>query len=753
MSDEYWIIAVPGRSTPKESFEEVCRATERDQLSTNFFFNIPDLKVGTLDSLVALSDDLAKLDNYIEGVTKKLTQYFFHDVLDDDRNRLAENLTVGSHGVDPIRYVSEFQWDHAKYPTKQSLKNLSDIISKASTHIENELKLRSQSYNNVKQNLEAIEKKQTGSLLTRSLNDVIKKEHFVLGSEYLKTVLVCVPKGLISDWYAKYESLCGMIVPRTTELVTQDQDYALFTVTLFQKTEDTFRHKCRENKFTVRDFTFDEKALANEREKTRELELERQKLYTNLVRWLKINFGEIFSASIHIKALRIFVESVLRYGLPVNFASIIIHPNRKVTKRLRDVLDRLFGYLDHSDRSNKDESFDIPGVFSSEQEYYPYVYLKLDLDYIDMKSMASSEAKRLVSGIELVGAGGYDKLQIKQYPYRAPGADEVAIQIKFAGLNFADLMRRQGLYSPAPKYPYVPGFEASGIIEAIGSNVSQFSVGDRVIAFAGDGMWSDMITLPNYQCFKMPDEMSFEEGAAFLVNYITAHQILFEFGNLRPNKSVLVHMAAGGVGIAAIQICKTVENVTVFGTASASKHATIKDIGCTYPIDYRTQDYVSEIRKIAPKGVDIIMDPMNGEDSVRGYNLLKPFGKIIYFGASNVAASGENRSLLTAFKTWYKCFSTNSLAILSENKSIAGYHLGYLSKDLEATQEFASSTVTELIRLYKQGALKPQVDSIYPYSKIGEAMQRMHNRKNVGKILLQPDHEYNTKNVQEKQVE
>jgi len=384
MSDEYWIISVPGKSTPRQSYDEVCQATARDQLSQNYIFNIPDLKVGTLDSLVALSDDLARIDGYIEGVTKKLTQFFFNDVLDGDRNRLAENLVVGSNAVDPIRYITEFQWDHAKYPTKQSLRNLSEIISKATTHIESELKLRSQSYNTVKQTLESLEKKQSGSLLTRNLNDVLKKEHFLLGSEYLKTVLVCVPKAMINEWHAKYESLCTMIVPRTTEMITQDQDYALFSVTLFEKTEDVFRHKCRENKFTVRDYTFDEKAMASERDKLRELETERQKLYANLVRWLKINFGEIFSASIHIKALRAFVESVLRFGLPVNFVAMVIHPTRKSTKKLRDALDQLFGYLDQAKPSRSDEPIDIPGVFSSGQEYYPYVYFKLDLDYIDM---------------------------------------------------------------------------------------------------------------------------------------------------------------------------------------------------------------------------------------------------------------------------------------------------------------------------------------------------------------------------------
>ncbi|CAF0930745.1 unnamed protein product [Adineta steineri] len=353
--------------------------------------------------------------------------------------------------------------------------------------------------------------------------------------------------------------------------------------------------------------------------------------------------------------------------------------------------------------------------------------------------MATNETPRFVSGIELAGAGGYDQLRVKQYPYRTPDANEIVMRIKFSGLNFADLMRRQGLYSPVPKFPYVPGFEASGIVEAVGSNVSHLSVGDRVIAFASDGMWADIVTLPSHQCFKMPDTMSFEEGAALLVNYITAYQILFEFGNLRPNQSVLVHMAAGGVGIAAIQLCKTVKNVTVFGTASAAKHSIIEDMGCTHPIDYHTQDYVSEIRKISPQGVDIIMDPLNGEDSVRGFDLLKPLGRIIYFGAANVAASGENRSYFTAFKTWLKCFSTNSMSILPTNKSIAGYHLGYLLKDLDSTKGSAFETVNELFRLYDEGAIKPQIDNIYPYSKVGEAMQRMHNRQNIGKVLLRPD--------------
>jgi len=257
-------------------------------------------------------------------------------------------------------------------------------------------------------------------------------------------------------------------------------------------------------------------------------------------------------------------------------------------------------------------------------------------------------------------------------------------------------------------------------------------------------MWADAVTLPSNHCFKMPDKMSFEEGAALLVNYITAHQILFEFGNIRPNKSVLIHMAAGGVGIAAIQLCKTVENVTVFGTASESKHNVIKEMGCTHPIDYRTQKYVDEIRKISPQGVDIILDPLNGDDSVHGFHLLKPFGKIIHFGAANIAASGQNRSLFTVVKTWFKCFSTNSINIIQTNKAMCGYHLGYLLLDGKDTDDIARTTIAELMKLYATGAIKPQIDNIYTYSKVVDAMERMHSRQNIGKILLRPDEAFQT---------
>jgi NADPH:quinone reductase-like Zn-dependent oxidoreductase len=233
--------------------------------------------------------------------------------------------------------------------------------------------------------------------------------------------------------------------------------------------------------------------------------------------------------------------------------------------------------------------------------------------------------------------------------------------------------------------------------------------------------------------FVMPKSMSFEDGAALMVNYITAHQILFDFGNLRPHNSVLVHMAAGGVGIAATQLCKTVEDVTVFGTASASKHDRIRQNGVTYPIDYRTKDYVEEVRKISPQGVDIVLDPLNGADATKGYKLLKRLGKIIHYGAANVV-TGPERSLWTYVRTYLSTRNYNPMYMMMDDRGAFGYHLGRMLDDSDLYRD----AVHDLFRLYEAGKINPVIDSIWPYEKVANGMARMHDRLNVGKVLITP---------------
>lgn len=295
-------------------------------------------------------------------------------------------------------------------------------------------------------------------------------------------------------------------------------------------------------------------------------------------------------------------------------------------------------------------------------------------------------------------------MKIEQRPIPSVKPGYALVHILASGINFAELMSRQGTYDRTPKTPAVLGFEGAGIIEDVGSDVSNVKKGDRIVCVKDFGLWTEYVLVKADDCFKIPDSMSFAHAGALLANYVTAHMMLFDFGNLRPGKSVLVHMAAGGVGVAATQLCKTVSNVTVFGTASASKHDFIKSNGVTHPIDYRNKDYEEEVRKISPKGVDIVLDPLNGGDAAKGYRLLKPMGKIIHFGAAN-AVSGPNRSLLTIAKTWWSSRNYSPLFMLSDNKAACGYHLGHMIGE----PELYTDVIQDLFKLYEKGADRKSV--------------------------------------------
>ncbi|EDW91935.2 V-type proton ATPase subunit C isoform X3 [Drosophila erecta] len=384
MMSEYWIISAPGDKTCQQTYDTMNNLTSKQHnLCNNYKFHIPDLKVGTLDQLVGLSDDLGKLDTYVEQITRKVANYL-GEVLEDQRDKLHENLMANN--TELPQYLTRFQWDMAKYPIKQSLRNIADIISKQIGQIDGDLKTKSQAYNNLKGNLQNLEKKKTGSLLTRNLADLVKKEHFILDSEYLTTLLVIVPKVMANDWLTNYEKITDMIVPRSSQLIQEDADYCLFNVTLFKKVAEEFKLHARERKFIVRDFVYNEEELAAGKNEMTKLMTDKKKQFGPLVRWLKVNFSEAFCALIHVKALRVFVESVLRYGLPVNFQAILIEPNKKSVKRLRDVLNQLYGHLDGVSAGgavSSADNVDIPGLGFGQSEYFPYVFYKVNIDMVE----------------------------------------------------------------------------------------------------------------------------------------------------------------------------------------------------------------------------------------------------------------------------------------------------------------------------------------------------------------------------------
>uniref|UniRef100_UPI00398E9B97 synaptic vesicle membrane protein VAT-1 homolog n=1 Tax=Pristiophorus japonicus TaxID=55135 RepID=UPI00398E9B97 len=346
----------------------------------------------------------------------------------------------------------------------------------------------------------------------------------------------------------------------------------------------------------------------------------------------------------------------------------------------------------------------------------------------------AKESELSYRAIVLTGFGGYDKLKVEvKKGVPAPKSGEILVRVKACGLNFADLLVRQGLYERSTASPpLVPGRECSGVVEVIGDDVTNRKVGDNVIVMNREGLWAELVVIPVNHTFLIPEGMSFEEAAVIPVNYVTAYMMIHDIANLQPNQSILIHMAAGGVGIAATQLCKIVKDVTIFGTASAAKHEIIKDYGVTHPIDYSTLDYVEEVRKISPNGVNIVLDSLGGGDTNKGFNLLKPMGKIILYGAANLL-TGPKRSPLAMAKIWWNKFSITGLQMLHTNRGVCGFNLGHLEVDQIA------DVVDKLLSLYKEGKIKPKVDSVWSFDQIGDAMKQMQERKNIGKVILVPE--------------
>lgn len=328
--------------------------------------------------------------------------------------------------------------------------------------------------------------------------------------------------------------------------------------------------------------------------------------------------------------------------------------------------------------------------------------------------------------------GGPNVLQVRETPDPSPADGEVRVRVEACGLNFAEVMARQGLYPDAPKPPCVVGYEGSGVIDALGAGVSELEVGMRVMFMSRFGAMSDTVCVPQKQAVPIPDSMSFVDAAAIPVNYLTAHQLLFEVARVREGDRVLVHMAAGGVGTAALQLCRSVPGITTIGTASAGKHAYVKEQGADHVIDYRSQDYVTEVQRITGgEGVDFVLDALGGADWKRGYSLLREGGILLCFGMANVAAPGKAHWLRAAGQL-LSVPRFNPMNLMSDNRGVAGVNLGHMWH----LQAMIQRGLQECVRRYEAGTIRPHIDGTFPFEQSTEAFGRLEYGKNVGKVVL-----------------
>lgn len=337
-----------------------------------------------------------------------------------------------------------------------------------------------------------------------------------------------------------------------------------------------------------------------------------------------------------------------------------------------------------------------------------------------------------MKALEITGHGGPEKLVLRELADPVAGPGEALVRVRAAGVNFADLMARAGLYPDAPKPPCVVGYEIAGLVEAVGSGVEGVAVGDHVFGGTRFGGYAELVATPSHALLPLPEGWSFEEGAAFPVNYATAYAGLLRYGALHQGERVLIHAAAGGVGIAATQIAKIV-GAEIYGTASASKHDAIRGFGVDHPIDYRTTDFAKAVRAISGERqpLDLVMDAIAGRGMWKGWSLLRPGGRLVGFGVSAMV-DGDRRSVPRALKAVLTTPLGSVLPLISDSKAFIGLNMLRLWDSKGSLDEF----VDPLRVWVDEGRLRPFVGATFPLERGGEAHRMLSERRNIGKVVL-----------------
>ncbi len=334
-----------------------------------------------------------------------------------------------------------------------------------------------------------------------------------------------------------------------------------------------------------------------------------------------------------------------------------------------------------------------------------------------------------MKAIILKNTGSQKVLKISDQPEPHPQNGEVRISLNYAGINFAEILSRRGLYSWAPKRPYILGMEGTGVIDRIGEGVESSRLGQRVIVATQYGCYSEKIVVPSWQALPALSYLTTKENAAFLVNYMTAWIGLIEIGRLKPDESVLISAAAGGVGTAAVQIASSL-GCPVYGLAgSDEKLSLIEKLGAKKAFNYRNENWWKEINK-SVDGVDVVLEMVGGDIYNKSFNLLNPFGRLIVAGYASLDLKWWNP--LSWWRSWRGIPRVNIMDMAIKSAGVMATHLGYLLKENEKMLEIFNRLST----FTTEREIKPLVGKIFPLEKTDEAHAYIESRKSTGKVLL-----------------
>jgi NADPH:quinone reductase-like Zn-dependent oxidoreductase len=332
--------------------------------------------------------------------------------------------------------------------------------------------------------------------------------------------------------------------------------------------------------------------------------------------------------------------------------------------------------------------------------------------------------------------GPPEVFELQQVPDPQPNAGEALIRVKAIGVNFADLLQRMGVYPDTPKPPFIPGIEIAGVVEKIAEGArpgegEPLQAGDAVVALPHFNAYAEWVAVPARQVYRLPAGMTFEDGAAIPANYLTAYYSMFTMGNLQAGDRILIHGAAGGVGIAAVQLARA-RRLVIFGTAGPTKQEYLRKIGVDHPIDYEKSDFVQIVRKYAPDGIEMAMDPIGGKSFARSYACLGPTGRLVVYGFSAAAGPDGKRSWLRSLTALLQTPRFHPLKLMGQSVSVIGVNLG----QVRSRGALVRNELAEIFRMYGEGKIKPVIGKTFPLEQGAAAHQYIQDRKNIGKVIL-----------------
>lgn len=329
--------------------------------------------------------------------------------------------------------------------------------------------------------------------------------------------------------------------------------------------------------------------------------------------------------------------------------------------------------------------------------------------------------------------GGPEVLSVCDVPMPEPAPGEVRIRVGACGVNFADLLMRAGLYPQCPKPPFSPGYEIAGTIHGVGQGVTGVQVGSRVFASVTGGGYSEFVIIKASSLWPTPKALSDRAACTLPVNYLTAWMAIRRFGNAQAGEVVVIDSAGGGVGISAFQlVCNC--GARAIGLASRAKHERLLTMGYSLCIDPSQDDVEASILEFTGgAGADVFLDGAGGSAFARGYNCLAPLGRLICYGTSEILSEGSVEPA-NKYRRWQGVKRVAPYELMMHNRSVSGIHLA----SLWSRPQVCTGGLIELVKLAEVGSITPIVDRAFPLQDADEAHRYIHERRNFGKVVLEP---------------